>query len=101
MTTPDHPPPGGPLDEYNKVAETVGLMPSLRARDHLYQGLSAMGGAIGGFLAGVGLSLTGVLSVAWVYGGLIGAMLGLIGGVFVSGFALMIAGFVRARRGKR
>jgi len=81
--------PGG----YQEIAETVGMVPSLRRQDNITQGIivavgSLIGAAVGGAMGGSG-------------GALIGLLLGLIVSAFISGFVLMIVGAVRAVKRRR
>ena len=92
------PPPPGPsggkppdsLEAYNTVAETVGLVPSLRKRDNQIQGLAVLGGAVLGALIGLVLGKG--------LGALIGALAGLVVAAFLSGLVLMVLGWVRLRK---
>jgi len=107
--TPDAPPtrPGalGPkshepdgLDTYQNVAETVGMLPSLRRRDNLIQAVLVIAGALIGALLGLWLvsgDQLGEDMPSWT-----GLAAGGVGGAVVacllSGFVLMILGWVRA-----
>lgn len=79
------------LEKYNQFAETVGMVPSLRKQDNLIQG------------AVVGLGTVVSAAVGWFSAGssgaLVGALAGLVGFGLLSGFALMLVGIVRARKG--
>jgi hypothetical protein len=81
------------FEVYEAVAQTVGLIPSLRLKDNLIQGVVI---ALGGL---VGLSL-GILlgGSSWA---LLGSLIGLVSSLLLSGFVLMIVGFVRVIRGKK
>lgn len=86
-----------PLNEYHKVAETVGFIPSFRGKDNLFQGLAVLVGILLG--ATLGLLLT---PASWGVPRWFGAVLGAIGGLVVfgvgSGFVLMVLGWVRLFR---
>ncbi|MEM7309337.1 MAG: hypothetical protein AAF682_21825 [Planctomycetota bacterium] len=73
---------------YHQVADKVGLVPNVRGKDNLLQGLICLafvliGGGIGGMSQG---DLTGVLT---------GVLVGLIAGGLLSGGALMVIGLFR------
>jgi hypothetical protein len=78
------------FEAYQKVAETVGMVPSLRWKDNLIQAIIVLGLTATGGLAG------------WKLWGLIGAAglaaAGLVLGTLLSGFVLMILGWIRAAR---
>jgi hypothetical protein len=77
-------------ETYNTVAETVGLVPSLRKKDNLIQGIIVL---VGTALAGlVGLLVDGTTGL------MLGALAGLIGSGLLSGGVLMIIGWVRAAK---
>lgn len=74
---------------YNTIAETVGGVPSLRAKDNLYQGIAIL----------VSLVVGALIGLIWgVFGAMIGAVVGLLVGLFGSGIVLMVLGWVRAAR---
>lgn len=78
----------GGLEQYNRVAETVGMVPSFRKSDYIFQGSCVLVGALVG--AGVG----------YLYMQGLGAIMGALGGFVVmgilSGLVLMVLGWVRA-----
>lgn len=75
---------------YQTVAETVGMLPSLNAKDNLYQGLFV--GVISLLSFVIGYALFG-------YEGGLGMLLaGLVGSALLSGGVLMVLGFVRAAK---
>ncbi|HOX05998.1 MAG TPA: hypothetical protein PK280_06320 [Planctomycetota bacterium] len=78
------------LEAYHTVADTVGMVPNVRFRDNLIQGLVIGGGALISTL--VGLVLGG-----WT-GAAIGLVCGLVLFLLVSGAVLMVIGWVRAAR---
>lgn len=78
---------GPSTSKYQRLAETVGMIPSFNLEDNLYQGrfvgqVTLTTGLVGLVLGGAGL-------------GMIFALLGLIGSGFLSGFVLMIVGLKR------
>jgi len=96
MTTPPVEP--GPLQKpaasvssfetYNRVAETVGMVPSFRKFDYIFQGSCVIIGALVG--AGVGYAF-----MDWL-GALFGAVAGFAALGILSGLVLMVLGWVRA-----
>jgi hypothetical protein len=80
------------LENYQRVADTVGMVPSLRWQDNVIQLVAVIAGAIVG--AGVGYFVAGQEPV----GAVIGGVLGLIAALFISGIVLMILGWRRSRR---
>lgn len=85
-------------ETYHAVAETVGMLPSLRWRDNLIQAVLVIAGALVGALAGLWLVSAdrfgeGVPRWAGLGGG---AAAGAILACLLSGFVLMILGWVRA-----
>lgn len=94
------PPAPDPLEQYHAVAETVGFVPNLRPKDNLWQAVSAAAGAILGALLGLILMPIFVRDGSPLIGALVGGVLGLIAGVFVSGLVIMVLGWVRQARRK-
>ncbi len=96
MTTPPVEP--GPLQKpaksidgfetYNRVAETVGMVPSFRKFDYIFQGSCVTVGALVG--AGAGYAY-----MDWL-GALFGAVAGFAVLGILSGMVLMVLGCVRA-----
>jgi len=85
------PPPEPQESAYHTVAETVGLVPSVRKKDNLYQGLFVL----------IFTAIAVVVGLVWqgLMGALVGALLGLIVSGVLSGLVLMVLGLMRA--GKR
>lgn len=83
-------------EECQTIAETVGLIPSLRLKDNVVQGIALAAGAVLGGLVGL------VLGLRTVAGPAIGAGLetvaGLVVALFVSGLVLGVVGLRRAMR---
>lgn len=88
------------LEQYNRVAETVGMMPSFRKFDYIFQGSCVVLGALVG--AGIGWFFPDVYGSFFNYTmePAVAAILGGIGGFVVmgilSGLVLMVLGWVRA-----
>jgi len=95
------PPRESGLESYQRVAETVGGVPSLRVKDNVVQALVVLGsGAIG---AGVGAALVwteAVQSAMWFMAVVCGVG-GMVVSTLISGLVLMVLGFVRAAKGKK
>jgi hypothetical protein len=92
-------PNGDPLDGYHAVADTVGFVPSLRWKDNLVQFAAAGAGFGLGAIAGLITHLIKKPSMPmWVLPAAMGVG-GAIAATFISGFVIMILGFVR--QGKR
>jgi len=76
------------FETYQAVAETVGMIPSLRVKDNVFQAIVVVvfvfiGGGGGYITSGTGM------------GALAGVAGGLISGIFLSGLVLMVFGFTR------
>ena len=76
------------FETYQAVAETVGMIPSLRVKDNVFQAIVVVvfvfiGGGGGYITSGTGM------------GALAGVAGGLISGIFLSGLVLMVLGFTR------
>jgi hypothetical protein len=83
----------GLRETYDVVADTVGLVPSLRMKDNVIQGLVI---AVVTALAALAGYLThGTEGLA------IGSLLGLIGSLVLSGAVLMVIGWIRTARAVR
>lgn len=76
------------LEQYNRVAETVGMVPSFRKFDYLFQGSCVLVGALVG--AGVGYMYMQGL------GAIMGGLAGFVAMGILSGLVLMVLGWVRA-----
>ena len=88
---PNRPAPASGTENYQKIADTVGMVPSLRWKDNLIQAVAILIGAMVGAAAG------------WLLGGevvfaVVGAIGGLVAALFVSGIVLMFLGWRRAGR---
>lgn len=90
------------LESYNRVAETVGMMPSLRLKDNLLQLVCVVVGTLLGVVIGFVLARredhSGEALVGFTAAG--GALGFIVFGV-LSGLVLMVLGWVRAAGGWR
>ncbi len=82
------PPAEGADAQYNVIADKVGLVPNVRKKDNLYQGICVLvflllGMAVGWFWDG------------WPFGVLLGVVAGLVAGTLLSGVVLMVPGLLR------
>ena len=84
---------GNPLEDYNKIAETVGLMPTLRMADNVIQAAVVLGCTSLG-------ALIGYLRREWL-GAALGGAGAMIASALVSGLVLMVLGWVRAARKRK
>jgi len=88
------------LESYNRAAETIGMMPSLRLKDNVIQGIIAVAGAGLGAIAGALI----VPARSTITPGL-GAVFGGAGGFIVfgilSGIVLMFVGWTLAAKSRR
>lgn len=82
-----------PVEAYQRVAETVGMMPSVRWKDNLVQAAVVLVGIVLG--AGIGYAV-GRNVVGLIAGGVIG----MIVSTLLSGFVLMVLGFTRVAKKK-
>ncbi len=88
--------PNQELDNYQKIADKVGFVPSLRVKDNVIQGIIGVVGAGVGVLIGYLIaSRAPTPSGDTSLGMLLGGVLGLIVSVILSGFVLMILGWFR------
>ena len=85
---------GAGRDDYQRVADTVGMVPSLRWKDNVIQAVSIVAGL------GIGAGVGALLARDPMIGAVIGGILGLVAALFISGIVLMILGWRRARRGR-
>lgn len=79
---------------YDRVADTVGMVPNVRWKDNVYQLLAGGLGAGAGVIVGVIFDVDPVFLIACGIGGF-------IVGVVLYGIYLGIVGMVRAARGRR
>lgn len=98
------PKPGTPddgMEDYHRIADTVGGIPNLRGKDNLIQLAFATAGTGLGAGAGWMLDIGPRLNLSAQVGLVIGAFLGLIASVFLSGFVLMVIGWVRESKRRK
>jgi hypothetical protein len=89
---PAPPPLPGTGDEYDRIADTIGFVPSRRKGDYVFQGIFVAIGLVIGLIVG---------GVGWGVGGLVlGGALGLLGAILLSGIVLMVKGWIRTAKGK-
>ncbi len=84
-------------DSYDKIADTVGMVPSKNMKDTVFQAIFiGVGLAVG---IGVGALIGGLTggSAGCFYGLFLGALGGLILSTLISGVILMVRGWKRAR----
>jgi len=77
-----------PSTDYEQIADKVGLVPNVRKKDNVYQGLAVLGTTVVGVVAGT-------IWAGWPMGALLGALGGLVVGGLVSGLVLMFVGLAR------
>ena len=75
-------------DEYQQIADTVGMIPSLRIKDNVIQGIVVGLFAIIGTIIGYVQEETGIGALAGLAGGL-------IVGIILTGVVLAIQGLIR------
>lgn len=78
------------LSQYQQVAETVGMVPSLNARDNLLQGVFVGLVTVLAFIVG---HVTGGTQTALVF-----MLAGMIASGLISGVVLMVVGMFRVAR---
>jgi hypothetical protein len=83
---PNLPPAEGPSD-YQTIADKVGGVPNLRAKDNLYQGIAILACALIG-------AVIGLVMGSWIGAGL-GFVGGMVVGLILSGTVLAVVGLVR------
>ena len=95
---------GEPLERYNSAAETVGFIPSLRAKDNVVQAVFIVlvtgGFALFGWLRPVGEAFP-LLNISASATAIVLGLVGLVLSTIVSGLILMVLGWVRASRKRR
>ena len=82
----------GPMDTYQTVAETVGMVPSFNIQDNVIQGIIV--GVITVIAAVIGFVITRNMTGCLVF-----TVIGLILSLFISGLVIMFLGLFR--RGKK
>lgn len=80
--------PNRTVEQYHEMADKVGLIPNVRKKDNVIQGI------VVGTTTVVGVA-AGAIVEGTTEGALIGALAGLVVGGFVSGLALMVVGLLR------
>lgn len=105
MPPPPGPPPlpkdatsSGAGAQYDRIADTVGLIPNLRKKDNLYQGLCVLAFVIIGMAVALfwdGAAIRDSLGDSLPVRLLLGAFAGLVLGVLISGAIILVLGFRR------
>ena len=88
----------GDRAEYDRFADTVGLLPNVRKKDNIYQGLCVLAFVIIGTVLAYfwdGAAIRDFLGDTLPMRLLFGAFGGLITGVLISGAILLVLGFTR------
>jgi uncharacterized membrane protein YfcA len=88
---PTTPSPTSGVEQYNRIAETVGMMPTLRVKDNIVQFVIVLIGTILGAVIGYFVSHQDPRGAA------LGALIGLCVVGIASGIVLMFIGWRRAR----
>ena len=94
----DAPATTGANAQYNRIADTVGLVPNVRKKDNLYQGLCVLAFAVIGMTAGWfwdGAAIRDFVGDGWPIRIFVGALVGLVVGALLSGLVIMVLGFFR------
>ena len=113
-TPPPLPSPGMPKDQeaqkreapattganahYNRIADKVGLVPNVRKKDNVYQGICILAFVVIGMVLGWfwdGAAIRDIVGDAWPIRMVIGALAGLVVGALLSGAVLMVLGLLR------
>ena len=88
----------GNQEHYNRIADKVGLVPNVRKKDNLYQGVCVLASTVIGMTAGWfwdGAAIRDVVGDGWVLRMIVGGLVGLVVGALVSGLIIMVVGFRR------
>src|SRR5213594_1306672 len=112
-TPPPIPPPGvpkaqaaqkgdvpatGTKAQYDRIADKVGLVPNVRKKDNLYQGICVLAFAVIGMTVGWcwdGAAIRDFVGDGWPIRIFVGALVGLVVGALLSGLIIMVLGFSR------
>jgi hypothetical protein len=94
------PPPQQAYTGYDRVADTVGMVPNVRLKDNLYQLIAGIVGALIGAGVAYVLALNGYSFAAPAYMLLPGAIGGFIVAAVLWGIGLGIVGLVRGVKSK-
>jgi hypothetical protein len=94
----DAPPTTGTNAQYNRFADRIGLVPNVRKRDNLYQGICVLAFAVIGMTIGWfwdGAAIRDIVGDGWPIRVFVGALVGLVAGALLSGLFLLVLGFLR------
>lgn len=93
------PTPSSTYTDYDRITDTLGLVPNVRGKDNLQQlaagGIGMVIGAIAGLIGAQFIKKADTLIL-----GIIGAVVGLFVGVVLFGIWLTIRGLIRASKSK-
>jgi VIT1/CCC1 family predicted Fe2+/Mn2+ transporter len=85
---------------YDRVADTVGMVPNVRLKDNLYQLIAGIIGAMIGAVTAYVLALNGISFAPAVYMLIPGAIAGFVVAAMLWGIGLGIVGIVRGVKNK-
>jgi hypothetical protein len=84
--------------QYNLIADKVGLVPNVRKKDNLYQGICVLAFAVIGMTLAWfwdGAAIRDTFGDGWPIRLTVGALAGLVVGALLSGLIIMVLGFLR------
>lgn len=84
------------MQTYNTIADSVGFVPNLRAKDNIFQLIVVAIFVVLGLIAGLVVSMNSQMELSIAL--LLGALIGFIIGGVLSGFVLMILGWIRTAK---
>ena len=96
----DAPATAGSSAQYDRIADKVGLVPNVRKKDNLYQGICVLAFTVIGMTVGWlwdGAAIRDVVGDSWPIRMVIGALVGLVVGALLSGLIIMVLGYLRHR----
>jgi TPR repeat protein len=84
--------------QYDRIADKVGLVPNVRKKDNLYQGICVLAFTVIGMEVGWlwdGAAIRDVVGDSWLIRMIVGALVGLVVGALLSGLIIMVLGYLR------
>ena len=90
--------PRGTGAQYDAMADKIGLVPNLRKKDNLYQGICVLAFVVGGMTAGWfwdGAAIRELVGDTWPLRIIVGGLAGLVAGTLLSGLFLLVRGLLR------